>query len=104
MVLALLAVGGIALASSGFAGRGTGNQASCPASGDDGLCDADADGDGIVNAEDPDWVCPEDGSGCEGSEGACLGLSANGALAGSGAPCAGGSLGQRVGGCRGGRF
>lgn len=31
----------------------------------DGICDnfQDADGDGIPNCEDPDWVKPEDGSG-----------------------------------------
>lgn len=104
MILALLAVGGVALATSGFAGRGAGNQASCPADDSGALCDADADGDRIVNAEDPDWVCPEDGSGCESGGGACLGLSADRPLDGSGARCAGAGIGQRVGGCRGGRF
>ena len=104
MILALLAVGGAALASSGFAGRGAGNQAACPADVDGALCDADADGDGIVNAEDADWVCPEDGSGCEGSAGACFGLSADRPLGDSGTRCAGAGIGQRVGGCRGGRF
>ena len=103
-MLALLAVGGVALATSGFSGRGVGAQADCAADVDRALCDADADGDGVVNAEDPDWVCPEDGSGCEGSAGACFGLSADRPLDGSGVRCAGAGIGQRVGGCRGGRF
>ena len=100
-ILALLAVGGIALAGGGFTGRSAGNQASCPAGVDKALCDADEDGDGIVNAEDQDWVCPEDGSGCKEGTGACLGLSANRPLDGSGAQC---GAGQAMGECRGGRF
>ena len=102
-ILALLAVGGIALAGGGFAGGSAENRAACPAVVDGELCDADADGDGIVNAEDLDWVCPEDGSGCEEGASACLGLSADRPLDGFGAQCASGQ-GQRVGGCRGGRF
>jgi len=103
-VLALLAVGGVALANAGFSGRGADTQASCPATGDRALCDVDTDGDGIVNAEDPDWICPKDGTGCEDGAGTCLGLSADRPLDGSGAQCAGGGLGGRAGGCRGGRF
>lgn len=91
-ILSLLAVGGVALASGGFSGRSAGNQASCPAGTDKALCDADA------------GVCPEDGSGCEDGAGTCLGLSANRPFDGSGAQCAGGGQGQRVGGCKGGRF
>ena len=102
-ILALLAVGGIALAGGGFAGRSAENRASCPAGVEKALCDADADGDGTVNSEDPDWVCPEDGSGCGEGAGACLGLSADRPLDGFGAQCASGQ-GQRVGGCRGGSF
>jgi len=103
-ILALLVVGGVALAGGGFAGRSAENRAACPAAADGALCDADADADGIVNSEDPDWVCPEDGSGCEEGAGTCLGLSEDRPLDGSGAQCADGGQGQRVGGCRGGRF
>jgi len=88
-ILALLAVGGVALASGGFAGRG---QASCPVAADGAICD-NADG----------GICPEDGSGCDEGAGTCLGLSGDRPLDGSGAQCAG-VQGQRVGGCRGGRF
>jgi hypothetical protein len=103
-ILALLAVGGVALAGGGFSGRSTGDRATCPEAGGNAVCTVDDDGDGIVNSEDPDWVCPEDGSGCEDGAGTCLGLSANRPLDGSGAKCAGVGQGQRVGGCRGGRF
>ena len=103
-ILALLTVGGVAIAGGGFAGRSAEDRAACPAAADGALCDADADADGIVNSEDPDWVCPEDGSGCDEGAGACLRLSANRPLDGSGAQCAGGGQGQRIGGCRGGRF
>ena len=100
-ILALLAVGGVALAGGGLGSRIAENRASCPAAADGALRDADADGDGIVNSEDLDWVCPEDGSGCEEGAGTCLGLSADRPLDGSGAQC---GAGQAVGGCRGGRF
>ena len=102
-ILALLAAGGVALANGGFGGRNSETRGQCPVSADSAPCTADDDGDGIVNPEDPDWVCPEDGSGCEEGAGTCLGLSANRPLDGSGAKCGGGP-GQGVGGCRGGRF
>ena len=102
-ILALLAAGTIALAGAGFGGRSAGVQATCPAATDGALCDVDTDGDGIVNADDPDWVCPQDGSECGQVVGTCLGLSTTRPLDGSGAQCAG-TLGQRVGACRGGRF
>ena len=103
-ILALLVVGGVALAGGGFSPRGGGNRAVCPQADGNAICTVDDDGDGIVNSEDPDWVCPEDGSGCEEGAGTCLGFSANRPLDGSGAQCAGGGQGQRAGGCRGGGF
>ena len=93
-ILALLTVGGVALAGGGFAGRSAENRAACPASADGALCDADADGD----------ICPEEGSGCDEGAGTWLGLSEKRPLDGSGAQCARGGQGQRVGGCRGGQF
>ncbi|MBN1858689.1 hypothetical protein JW848_05725, partial [Candidatus Bipolaricaulota bacterium] len=65
MILGLLAAGGVALAGGGFGGRSPENRGRCPVSADGALCGADADGDGIVNSEDPGWVCPEKGRGCE---------------------------------------
>ena len=102
--MALIVVGGVALAGGGFAGRSAGDGAACPAAADGTLCDADADTDGIVNSEDLDWICPEDASGCEEAADTCLGLSENRVLDGSGAQCARVGQGQRIGGCRGGRF
>lgn len=74
--VSLLAVGVVAIAGNGF---GENAEWSAPASdaGDCGLREAgdcalnerDADGDGICNAQDPDWVRPADGTGYGQREG-----------------------------------
>ncbi|MBE0636759.1 hypothetical protein IH601_12240 [Candidatus Bipolaricaulota bacterium] len=58
--VSLLAVGVVAVAGSGF-GASTSWQPR--AAGDCDLLERDADGDGILNSEDADWVRPMDGSG-----------------------------------------
>ena len=62
-IVSLLAVGVVAVAGNGF---GSSNETRNPpqaASDDCDLHERDADGDGILNSEDPDWVRPLDGSG-----------------------------------------
>jgi hypothetical protein len=105
VAVALLAAGVAALAGNGF-GRSTAASAeSCPAAAGGSLCDQDSDGDGILNAEDPDWICPADESGCGGGAGYCQGLSANRPVDGTGdVGSCGGGMGRGIGGCRGGRF
>ena len=62
-VVSLLAVGVVAVAGNGF-GNGASNWTQRPtASGSCAAQERDADGDGIPNSEDPDWVAPLDGSG-----------------------------------------
>ena len=102
-IVALLAVGGVALAGGGFSGRGLRGQASCPATADVD-CEPGTGIDGVAGCDNVDGgICPQDGSGCEEGAGTGLGLSENRPLDGSGAQCAGGGQGQRAGGCRGGR-
>ncbi|MFC2079185.1 hypothetical protein ACFLSZ_04325 [Candidatus Bipolaricaulota bacterium] len=104
-ILGLLAAGVVALAGNGLGGRNSETRGSCPVAAGDPLCEADDDGDGILNFEDSDWICPADGSSCGEGAGTCEGLSANRPLDGTGfgAKC-GGGMGRSVGGCNGGRF
>jgi len=68
-IVSLLAVGVLALAGSGFGG-GAADWALQSASPGECRHDArDADGDGVPNADDLDWTCPQDGSGCNGAGG-----------------------------------
>lgn len=105
MLVALLAAGVVVLAGNGYGRGDSANTESCPAQAGGSLCLADADGDGTLNSEDPDWICPTDGSGCGDGAGYCQGLSANRPLDGSGsARTCGGGMGRGVRGCNGGRF
>jgi len=69
-VVAVLAVGIVVLAGNGFGESNWGDQSqagsasACP-------CEAsrDADGDGIPNAQDPDWARSLDGTGHQGDAG-----------------------------------
>jgi hypothetical protein len=109
VAVALLAAGVAVLAGNGFGRSNSANTESCPAAISGSLCDKDDDGDGILNSEDPDWICPVDESGCGGRAAYCQGLSANRPLDGTGSAgsCGRGmarAFGQGLGGCRGGRF
>lgn len=74
-VVALLAVGVVALAGNGFGGTAAASRTPFQANaGNAALCDQDADGDGIVNAEDSDWVRPLDGTGFGAQHGGGAGL------------------------------
>jgi hypothetical protein len=66
--VAILAAGIVVLAENGFGENNWGNQSE-PESASSCLCEAsrDADGDGIPNGQDPDWTCPLDGTGYQGS-------------------------------------
>ena len=117
LAVSLLAVGVVAIAGNGF-GESTewdapaaaeGNCGSCDvgAAGDCALNERDADGDGIPNSEDPDWVRPADGSGYGQREGCGLNRASDRPLDGSGfgLGCARGMghlyLGEAAhGGCR----
>jgi len=102
-IVSLLAVGVVAVAGNGFGGSATWNSAQT-AAGDCGACNSaadcalngrDADGDGISNSEDADWVRPLDGTGYgaqEGRRSGCTGplLGGNGLGAGGH-----GRMGQR---------
>ncbi|MBN1859069.1 hypothetical protein JW848_07690 [Candidatus Bipolaricaulota bacterium] len=61
-IVSLLAIGVVAAAGSGFGGS-TVNPRPQAATGDCDLHERDADGDGILNSVDSDWVRPMDGSG-----------------------------------------
>ena len=84
--VAILAAGIVALAGNGFGGNNGGYQSQA-GSGSTCPCEAsrDADGDGIPNAQDPDWTRPLDGTGYQcGAGGGCdSGLSARCAFYGS---------------------
>ena len=101
-VVALLAVGIVALAGNGFGASMTNWS---PQQAETGGCDLhqrDADGDGILNSEDLDWVRPMDGSGYGECTGYGQGLSANRPLDGTGFGAGrGGGMGRGIGECSG---
>jgi len=85
-LVALLGTGVVAVAGNGFGASAQNLGASNSATGDCVLHERDADGDGIVNSEDSDWVQPLDGTGYGVSQGQGYGcgLFGNRALDGSG--------------------
>jgi len=102
MIASLLAVGVVAVAGDGF-GNGASNSAlGQTATGDCALASAgqDADGDGIVNSEDTDWVRLLDGSGYGHGQGYGQNLSGDRPLDGAGYGARQGS-GQGQSGCSG---
>lgn len=104
-IVSLLAIGVVALAGNGFGDSTQDPNPPQAATGDCGLHERDADGDGIVNSEDADWVCPLDGTGYGECKGYGQNLSVNRPLDGSGFGSGeGGGLGRRGGsrGCDGG--
>lgn len=86
----LLVVGVVAVAGNGF-GSSTSWQPQQAATGDCTLHERDADGDGILNSEDTDWVRPMDGSGYGAGQGSRSGIR----------PMDGSGLGSHQGGGRG---
>ena len=97
-ILALLTVGGVALASGGFGARSTDARTTCPEAADGALCER-----GSANEDCPvavGEVCAEDKAGCEDGAGSCLGRSENRPQGGAGRQCGAGQ-GRRIGGCRG---
>jgi len=104
-IASLLAVGVVALAGSGFGG-GAADWA--PQSASPGECRQDvrdADSDGVPNADDPDWTCPQDGSGCNGEDGIGRPLSGRSPdRSGCGGRRAGGRTRSGSGSCGGGCF
>ena len=101
-VVSLLAVGVVALAGNGFGGSAPDWSTQQAETGDCDLHERDADGDGILNSEDPDWVRPMDGSGYGECKGYGRGLSANRPLDGTGCGAGrGGGMGQGIGECSG---
>ena len=92
-IVSLLAVGAVALAGHGFGSSESWNPAQA-AAGDCDLHERDADGDGILNSEDPDWVRPLDGSGYGQGQGHGMDQSGNRPLDGTG-------FGARQGGGQG---
>ena len=72
-IVSLLAVGIVAVAGNEFGRSATwkGSQA-----GDCSLYERDADGDGILNSDDPDWTRPLDGSGYGSRRGGGMGQGA----------------------------
>ncbi|MBE0636248.1 hypothetical protein IH601_09650 [Candidatus Bipolaricaulota bacterium] len=97
MIVSLLAVGVAAVAGNGF-GSSVSVGAQQAAAGTCSLYERDADGDGILNSEDADWVRPLDGSGYGQSQGYGQNLSGQRPLDGSGFGGHGGGAGQRLGG------
>ena len=97
MIVSLLAVGVVAVAGNGF-GSSVSVGAQQASAGTCSLYERDADGDGIVNSEDADWVRPLDGSGYGHNQGHGQNLSEQRPLDGSGFGGHGGGVGQRVGG------
>jgi hypothetical protein len=67
-IVSLLAIGLVAVAGNGF-GTSTGWNSTQAATGNCSLYERDADGDGILNADDADWVRPLDGSGYGAGQG-----------------------------------
>ena len=95
-IVSLLAVGVVAVAGNGFGGSESWTPQKA-ATGDCDLNERDADGDGIVNSDDGDWVHPLDGSGYGRSEGFAQGNFENCPADGSGYG-AGQGMGQGSGG------
>ena len=96
-IVSLLAVGLVAVAGNGF-GASTEWAPQKAATGDCDLNAYDADGDGIINSEDADWVRPFDGSGYGQSQGFAEGNFENRPVDGSGYGTGqGGGLGQGAG-------
>jgi len=62
-LLALVAAGAVARAGNKFGGNVSNWSQQRVAAGDCAFHERDSDGDGIPNSEDPDWICPLDGSG-----------------------------------------
>ena len=83
-IVSLLAVGVAALAGNGFGENGGSWNAQAATSGECDGHERDADGDGIVNSEDPDWAGPQDGSGYGQGIGYGRNLSGDGPLDGTG--------------------
>lgn len=103
-VVSLLAVGVAAVAGNGF-GASTTFEPQQASTDDCSLHERDADGDGILNSEDSDWVRPMDGSGYGAAKGYGQDLSASRPHDGSGFGARqGGAQEQRdsSGGCDGG--
>jgi len=97
-IVSLLAVGLAAVAGNGFGESMSWNSAGAAAD-DCDLHERDADGDGIANADDPDWVCPQDGTGYGAREGCGLNQVAHRPLDGSGFGAGHrGGMGHRFGG------
>jgi hypothetical protein len=97
-VVALLAVGVVALAGNGFGGSTSNWSPRQAATGDCDLRERDADGAGILNCEDPDWARPTDGSGYGEAKGCGHGLSADRPLDGTGFGAGrGGRMGPGIG-------
>jgi len=75
LVISLLAVGLVVLAENGFGGKGSDDWSAARATGEcTQLSERDADGDGIANCDDLDWVRPLDGSGYGRMQGYGVGL------------------------------
>ena len=83
-IVSLLAVGLVALAGNGFGENGGSWNAQAATSGECDGHERDADGDGIVNSDDPDWAEPQDGSGYGQGGGYGRNLSADRPLDGTG--------------------
>ena len=97
-IVSLLAVGVVAVAGNGFGASATGEPQQA-ATGDCDLHERDADGDGVLNCEDADWVRPLDGSGYGEGYGYGQNLSGNRPMDGSGFGARhGGGMGQELGG------
>ncbi len=91
----LLTIGVVALAGNGFGSNGATSGSQQTATGQCALYERDADGDGILNCDDSDWVRPADGSGYGVGSGSGHNLSGTRPLDGSG-------FGDRFGGRHGG--
>ena len=87
-IVSLLAVGVVALAGNGFGGSESWDPPQAAPS-DCDLHERDADGDGILNSEDPDWARPLDGGGYGPGQGYGMNQSGNRPLDGTeyGARC-----------------
>ena len=99
-IVALLAGGVVALAGNGFGSSDSTWTSQRAGSSDCDLNARDADGDGVLNSEDPDWSSPQDGSGYGQGAGYGRNLSSDRPLDGTGSGARqGGGQGQR--GCSG---
>lgn len=106
--VSLLAVGVVAIAGNGFGenaewstpASAAGNRGlrEADAAADCALSERDADGDGICNLADSDWVRPADGTGYGQREGRGLNQASDRPLDGNGLGCARGAGHRSVGG------